>query len=117
MTVTVCVCLEEMHKKLFASKEKEKDSAAAAYEHRFISQTAPAYSNKNHPYHRIVQTQKEGTVTRRTNDKNAPVRRRQNNYFEASDHPLAPQPPVTAPPLIAVTGMGGLRVIKAGRRN
>jgi len=87
--------------------------AAKAYEQRFVSQTAPAYSNKNHPYHKI-STQKEGTVTRRTNEKNAPVRRRpNNNYFEGQGPASAP---LSAPPMIAVTGMGGLRVIKAGRR-
>ena len=100
------VLSEEMQKKLF-SKDSASAAAATAYEHRFVSQTAPAYSNKNHPYHKI-STQKEGTVTRRTNEKNAPIRRRQNN--EAFDQPQAP---LSAPPMIAVTGMGGLRVIRA----
>lgn len=105
---------EEMQKKLYGSSNNNSNPAAAkAYEHRFISQTAPAYSNKNHPYHKI-STQKEGTVTRRTHDKNAPVRRRPNNNgFEGQG---AGSAPLSAPPMIAVTGMGGLRVIQAGRR-
>jgi len=104
---------EEMQKKLYGSSNP---AAAKAYENRFVSQTAPAYSNKNHPYHKI-STQKEGTVTRRTNDKNAPVRRRpNNNYFEGQGSVSQPAAPLSAPPMIAVTGMGGLRVIKAGRR-
>ena len=78
------------------------------YENRFISQTAPAYSNNNHPYHKI-STKKEGTITRRTNEKNAPVRRRNNN------NEYIAQPPLTAPP-IAVTGIGGLRVMKGTGR-
>ena len=84
-----------------------QSNTAPAYESRFVSQTAPAYNNSNHPYHKI-STKKEGTVTRRTNDKNAPVRRRNNNEYIA-------QPPLTAPP-IAVTGIGGLRVIKGNGR-
>lgn len=77
---------------------------------RFISQTAPAYSNKDHPYHRI-STKKVGTTTRRTN---APVRRAanstSNNQQEGRD-----VKPGSAPPAIAVTGMGGLRVIRDRR--
>ncbi len=83
---------------------------AVGIENRFVSQTAPAYNNSNHPQYRngrAPTTKVGGTVTRRTNN---PVRRTNNNessLYESTNKPL------TAPPMIAVTGMGGLRVLKA----
>jgi hypothetical protein len=44
---------------------------------RFVSQTAPAYDNKNHPQYRMPATKVGGTVTRRTDQ---PTRRGAGNY-------------------------------------
>jgi hypothetical protein len=82
---------------------------------RFKSQTAPAYSNKDHPQYRAAKgnnsrapnTKALGTVTRRTEN---PVRRGNNNNSETDSNRKVP---ATAP-AIAVSGMGGLRIIKAG---
>eukprot|EP01038_Epipyxis_sp_PR26KG_P009293 gene9293-12521_t len=98
--------------KLKQSHQKRKDDIDKGYQKqetrkkggistRFASQTAPAYNNDNHPMNptrRAPATKTGGTVTRRTNQ---PTRKPVvlNNQ--------------TAPPNIAVTGMGGIRVIKA----
>ena len=82
---------------------------------RFISQTAPAYDNSNHPQYRgaggggrVPNTKTSGTVTRRTDG--LPTRRGNNNNNNQDD-PLSRLP--SSAPAIAVTGLGGLRVIKA----
>lgn len=104
---------------------KIKGATNAKIGNRFISQTAPAYSNKDHPYHQI-STKKVGTTTRRTN---APTRRgiegvnnqnnnhinnQNNNQQEGARQNMGR--PSSGPPAIAVTGMGGLRVLR-DRRN
>ena len=81
---------------------------------RFISQTAPAYSNKNHPYHKI-NTKKEGTTTRRTGN-NLPTRHPTRNDGNIQERgKITKKAPGTAPQ-IAVTGVGGLRALKANRQ-
>ncbi len=80
-----------------------------------VSQTAPAYNNSNHPQYRngrAPTTKVSGTVTRRTNN---PVRR--TNTDNNSLYDSAGKMPLTAPPMIAVTGMGGLRVLKANNNS
>ncbi len=90
---------------------------APSIENRYVSQTAPAYNNSNHPQYRndrAPTTKVGGTVTRRTDN---PTRRAAGGV----DGPLyattgAGKVPLTAPPMIAVTGMGGLRVLKASNQ-
>ena len=77
---------------------------------RFVSQTAPAYDNTNHPQYRKPATKVGGTVTRRTDG--MPTRRPgagQGNNNQAD--PMTRLP--STAPAIAVTGLGGLRAIKA----
>lgn len=81
-------------------------------EKRFASQTAPAYTSKitqnvsaaNARAGRMPTTSNGGNITRRADQ--LPTRR------QAANAPLNKTAP--APPTIAVTGMGGLRAIKAG---
>lgn len=108
------MCSDEIQRGVI--KQDAGAAPAAGIENRFISQTAPAYNNSNHPMYRggrAPTTKVAGTATRRTDN---PTRRPANNNNNATD-PLL-RPPQSAP--IAVTGMGGLRVIKAqkptGRR-
>lgn len=77
---------------------------------RFVSQTAPAYDNKNHPQYRVPNTKVGGTVTRRTDG--MPMRRPGAGAAAANAGDALNRLPSTAP-AIAVTGLGGLRAIKA----
>lgn len=82
-------------------------------EKRFASQTAPAYSSKitqnvsaaHARAGRMPTTNNGGNITRRADQPT----RRQPGGAQAPLNKTAPPPPT-----IAVTGMGGLRAIKAG---
>lgn len=95
---------------LLAETNERKTYAqdAAGVGKRFVSQTAPAYDNKNHPQYRAPNTKVGGTVTRRTDG--LPTRRPGAAAANAGD--ALNRLPSTAP-AIAVTGLGGLRAIKA----
>jgi hypothetical protein len=82
---------------------------------RFVSQTAPAYDNKNHPQYRMPTTKVGGTVTRRTD---MPTRRPGAAAAAgvAAAQNVMNRLPSTAP-AIAVTGFGGLRAIKANNNS
>jgi hypothetical protein len=92
---------------------------------RFVSQTAPAYDNRNHPQYksrnktggggggggmgglgggRVPTTKTSGTTTRRTDG--APTRRADTDSLQRLP---------SSAPAIAVTGLGGLRVIQDRR--
>lgn len=55
-------------------KTYAKQATTTAVNNRFTSQTAPAYSNTNHPQYRKPTTRVGGTITRRTDQ---PTRRAQ----------------------------------------
>jgi hypothetical protein len=83
----------------------------ASVERRFVSQTAPAYST------RITSnvTAANARAGRMPSTKTGGITRRANNLPTKRPQAIVPTTK-TAPPMptIAVTGMGGLRAIKAG---
>lgn len=91
-----------------ANERKSYAADSTGVGKRFVSQTAPAYDNKNHPQYRVPNTKVGGTVTRRTDG--VPVRRPNDSST------LNSRLPSTAP-AIAVTGLGGLRVLKANTQS
>jgi hypothetical protein len=95
------MCTEANERKTYAQE-------ASAVSKRFVSQTAPAYDNKNHPQYRVPATKVGGTVTRRTDQ---PTRRGAGGAASGVSDPLSRLP--STAPAIAVTGLGGLRVLKA----
>ncbi len=116
--VTFCNCLfifghilnSPHHNHTETNERKTYGQDASGVGKRFVSQTAPAYDNTNHPQYRKPATKVGGTVTRRTDG--MPTRRPgagQGNNNQAD--PMTRLP--STAPAIAVTGLGGLRAIKA----
>jgi len=98
---------EDMDKKSIEPKEK------TPLERRIQSQTAPVYNSRVLPQMGgggkgapKVSTTGAG-MTRRTNNSQLPTRKPRQDASAVSSVPLPP---------IAVTGMGGLRAIRAGHR-
>ena len=63
-------------------KTYAKQATTTAVNSRFTSQTAPAYSNTNHPQYRKPTTRVGGTITRRTDQPTRRVQPGKSSFFD-----------------------------------